>query len=130
MNPTVLPADEVLSAIERLLRPYLWFTQLTWLPLMNLATLEGYVKPGEIAIDALEGYVVGQFDVPAVWAAWSASAQAAIRVVEEAGYLHTQHPEFRIEGDIEVELGTTVLRPKATLSLSLRPPERTKPTLA
>jgi len=117
--------SETLADLERLLEPLVWITNLGWRSgFPDVAKVEGYAKMLGWPIDPLRGTPVGEHEPAEIRAAMFASAQEAIRVAEEAGYVHEEHPVFEIGGTAQ-HAGGLVLYARGTLRLALRPPKRT-----
>ena len=112
-----MSAGEALTDLQRRLEPYLLITELSWLPLAEVVTVGATVKAASFPAGA---------PTPAeMRAALFASAQEAIRVVEEAGYSHDEQPTIRIDGDEQERVdGTAMIQIRGSVGLMLRPPER------
>lgn len=116
--------SETLAELEHLLEPLIWITNLGWAAgFPDVAKVEGYAKMLGWPIDPLRGTPTGEHPPAEIRAAMFASAQEAIRLAEEAGYVHQEHPVFEIGGTAQ-HAGGLVLRASGTLRLALRPPKR------
>jgi len=123
MNPT--KCSEALAELEGLLEPHLWITDLNWQAgLIGVATVTGQAKPLGLTVDKFGRIAPGEYGPTEIRAAMFASAQEAIRVVEEAGYRHDRHPALTIDGRAQRENAVTILHTEATLTLTLKPPKR------
>jgi hypothetical protein len=118
MTQTKPIGGDVLADLERLLEPYLVVTELAWLPLVEVATVEAQVRAAELPI--------GMPTRAEMRAVLFASAQESVRVVEDAGYSHDEQPVIHIDGDEQQrEDGTPMIQIRGSVAFMLRPPGRT-----
>jgi hypothetical protein len=117
MTETRPIGGDVVADLERLLEPHLVVTELAWLPLAGVATVEAQVNAAELLARAL---------TPAdTRTALFASAQEAIRAVENAGYSHDEQPVIHIDGNEQQrEDGTAVIQIRGSVGFMVRPPGR------
>jgi hypothetical protein len=117
MTETKPIGGDVVADLERLLEPHLVVTELAWLPLAGVATVEAQVNAAELLARAL---------TPAdTRTALFASAQEAIRAVENAGYSHDEQPVIHIDGNEQQrEDGTAVIQIRGSVAFMVRPPGR------
>jgi hypothetical protein len=117
MTETKRIGGDVIADLERLLEPYLVVTELAWLPLAGVATVEAQVKAAELP--------VGAPTQANMRAALFASAQEAVRAVEDAGYSHDEQPVIHVDGDEQQrEDGTAMIQIRGSVAFRLRPPGR------
>lgn len=124
MTSAPTKCSEALAELEHLLEPNVWITDLSWQAGLGsgIATVTGYVKMLGILIDPLRGTAVGEHAPAEIRAALFASAQGAIRVIEESGYRFDKHPVLTIGGGMRWKGGVKTPETSATLTFAVRPP--------
>jgi hypothetical protein len=112
--PETTRIGDVLADLDRLLEPHLVVTELAWLPLAGVVTVEAWVNTAMPPAG-----VPTQADMRA---ALFASAQEVIRAVEDADYSHDEQPVIHIDGDEQQgENGTEMIQIRGSVAFQTAP---------